>query len=122
MNLSLNLRAILSQRLIANIHNTRTIAIEIMFNQGQIRELILAGNVKEIREHIEKGKSSGMQTFEQALLQLYKNGIISEEVALAEADSPANLRLAMRQNSISKFNGSATDTLKSSEYISQKKF
>ena len=109
MNLSLNLKAVLSQRLVSNTGNTRSAAIEIMFNSGQIRELILDGNIKDIREHIERGTSSGMQTFEQALLTLVENGTITEEVALAEADSPANLRLAMRQKSIGKYRGSDTN-------------
>jgi len=101
-NLSLTLKAILSQRLVPNVQNTRSIAIEIMLNLGHIRELILEGNTKALREYIEKGNSSGMQTFEQALLKMYFDKVITEEVALAEADSPANLRLAMRQTSIEK--------------------
>ena len=114
MNLSLNLKAILSQRLIPNIRNTRSVAIEIMLNTGHIRELILEGNIKAIREQIEKGGSSGMQTFEQALLKMYESNIITEEVALAEADSPANLRLAMRQSNISKFMDIGNKTLEPS--------
>ena len=103
MSLSLNLRAIISQRLVRNVMNTRSLASEVMLNIGQIRDLILAGNIKEMREHIERGTSSGMQIFEQALLRLYEDEIITEEMALAEADSPANLRMAMRQHSVSKF-------------------
>ena len=122
MNLGLNLRAILSQRLITNVHNTRSIAIEIMFNIGHIKELILEGKVREIREQIEKGKSSGMQTFEQALLQLYEDEIITEEMAMAEADSPANLRLAIRQSSMGKYRGSADMPSKPIELVDKKQF
>jgi len=104
MNLSLNLKAVLSQRLVSNLQHTRSVAVEIMINTGQIRELILEGNIKAIRDQVERGTSSGMQIFEQALLEMYGKHIISEEVALAEADSPANLRLAMRQQSINRFN------------------
>jgi len=97
LNLSLNLKAILSQRLVVNKQKERSIAVEIMLNSGVIRELIAEGRVKEMREHIEKGSVQGMQTFEQALFVLYTNGTISEEVALAESDNPANLRLIIKQ-------------------------
>jgi twitching motility protein PilU len=103
MNLSLNLRAVLSQRLVKNTSNTRTVATEVMLNVGQIREMILEGHIKHIRELVEKGASSGMHIFEQSLLKLHDKNIITEEEALAEADSPANLRLAMRQQSMMKY-------------------
>jgi len=121
MNLGLNLRAILSQRLVKNTQNTQSLAIEIMFNIGHIKELILEGKVREIREQIEKGKSSGMQTFEQALLELYENEIITEETAMAEADSPANLRLAIRQSSIGKYRSSDMPS-KPIELVDKKQF
>ena len=121
MNLSMNLKAILSQRLVRNIKNTRSIANEIMFNSGQIRELILEGKIKEIRKYIEEGTSSGMQIFEQALLRLYEQDIITEDVALAEADSPGNLRLAMRQNSINKFKTTHDDS-KNAEFVDKNQF
>ena len=65
--------------------------------------------MKALRDQVEKGSSSGMQIFEQSLLKLYEDNIITEEVALAEADSPANLRMAMRQNRISKFSDPSED-------------
>ncbi len=97
MNLSFNLKSIISQRLVRNVENGRSIVTEVMLNEGLIKNMILDGRVNEIRELIEKGYGTGMRTFEQSLLELYINGVISEEVALAEADSPANLRLAMKQ-------------------------
>jgi twitching motility protein PilU len=97
LNLSFNLKAVLSQRLVRNKEDTRSIAIEILLNQGVIKALIQEGRVKEIRDHIEKGRSVGMQSFEQSLLDMYLAGTISEEVALAESDNPSNLRLAIRQ-------------------------
>lgn len=95
MNLSLNLRAVLSQRLVRNEQGTKSLALEIMLNQGLIRQLIEEGKIRQIREMIEKGSSEGMQTFDQCLFELYKKGEISEDVALAESDAPANLRLLM---------------------------
>ncbi|MEQ1789839.1 MAG: PilT/PilU family type 4a pilus ATPase, partial [Rickettsiales bacterium] len=67
LNLSLNLKAILSQRLMPNLQGTRSVGIEILLNSGIIHDLIAEGRVKEIREHIEKGHDSGMQTFEHSL-------------------------------------------------------
>lgn len=97
-NLSANLRAVLSQRLIPNLAGNRSLAIEVMLNKGVITDLIAEGRIKEIREHIEKGTIQGMKTFEQSLLEFYTEGIISEEMAIAESDNPANLRLAIKQH------------------------
>jgi len=102
LNLSFNLKAILSQRLVSSKQNHRTIAIEIMLNQGLIKNLIREGRIKEIRECIEKGRDTGMQTFDQALLDLYIQNIISEEAALAESDNPANLLLTIKQHNMGK--------------------
>ncbi|MEQ1705845.1 MAG: PilT/PilU family type 4a pilus ATPase [Rickettsiales bacterium] len=105
LNLSLNLKAILSQRLVLNRHGGRSIAVEILLNIGIIRDLIAEGRIKEIREHIEKGHDSGMQTFEQALFVLYTSGLITEQVAIAESDNPANLRLVIKQYEVGKSMG-----------------
>jgi len=102
LNLSLNLKAILSQRLIQNVHGGRTIALEILLNQGLIKNLIQEGRVKEIKEYIEKGRDEGMQTFDQALIDLFVAGQITEDMALAESDNPANLRLAIKQHEMSR--------------------
>ncbi len=100
LNLSLNLRAILSQRLIPNNFGTRTVAIEVMLNQGFIKQLIRDGQVKEIKECIEKGGDQGMQSFDQHLVSLWEKGVISEETAILEADTPSNIRLALRQKTM----------------------
>lgn len=101
LNLSLNLRAILSQRLVPNLKGTHSLAIEIMLNHGIIRQLIHDGKVKELKEHIENGTNEGMQSFDQHLLKLCFDGVIAESLALAEADNPANMRLAIKQRDIS---------------------
>lgn len=93
MNLSLNLKAVLSQRLLRNNEEKKSLALEVMLNQGLIRQLIEEGKIRQIREMIEKGTSDGMQTFDQSLFALYQSGAITEDMALAEADAPANLRL-----------------------------
>lgn len=122
MNLSFNLKAIISQRLVRNLSNTRSIVTEIMLNEGLIKNLILDGRVNEIRELIEKGYGNGMKTFEQSLLELFEQKIISEEVALAEADSPANLRLAMKHKGLHNYTAPAGMTLRDINITGQEQF
>ena len=96
-NLSLNLRAVLSQRLVKNTAGSKTLTTEILLNRGLIRQLISEGKIRQIREMIEKGGNEGMHTFDQHLFELVKSGTIDEETAIAEADSVANFQLAMTQ-------------------------
>lgn len=102
LNLSLNMKGILSQRLVKTKGGQRVAAIEVMLNEGLIRNLIEEGKPKEIKEIMEKSRGLGMQTFEQALIDLYRAGLISEEAALAEADNPANLKLQIRNLNFNK--------------------
>ena len=97
LNLSLNLRAILSQRLVTNLRGSRSLAMEIMLNNGLIKQLIEEGKIRQIKEMIEKGSSEGMISFDQSLLALVMQGTLSEEIAIIEADNPANLRLQIKQ-------------------------
>jgi twitching motility protein PilU len=92
-----NLQGILSQKLILMAKGGRTVAVEVMLNRGHIRNLIKENKMKDITDIISKNRSEGMQTFEQAIYTLYTNNIITEEVALAESDNPASLRLLIRQ-------------------------
>lgn len=96
LNLALNLRAILSQRLVPTIKGDRTLALEIMLNRGLIKQLIEQGKIRELREMIEKGGGEGMQTFDNHLFDLFQRRIISDEIALAESDSPSNMRLLIQ--------------------------
>ncbi|MBV8938957.1 MAG: PilT/PilU family type 4a pilus ATPase [Alphaproteobacteria bacterium] len=96
LNLSLNLRGILSQRLVHGHRGKRVLATEILLNQGMIRTLIREGKVQEIRGYIEKASDIGMHSFDQSLLELCLNGELEEEAAIAESDSPANLRLLFK--------------------------
>jgi twitching motility protein PilU len=97
LNLSLNLRAILSQRLIPNTAGKSSLALEIMINRGLIRQLIVEGKIRQIHEMIEKGRDEGMQSFDQHLFEMCKTEEISEAVAMAESDSSANLQLKLSQ-------------------------
>ncbi len=91
-DLSLNLRAIVSQRLIKGRHTGRVAAVEVLVNTPFVTELIAAGKVSELKEAMEKDTSSGMQSFDQALIDLFRNGLISHEETLANADSPNNIK------------------------------
>ena len=97
LNLSMNLRGIISQRLVRKEGGGRAAAIEIMLNQGYIKELIGKGEVKELKKAMEDNVQSGMQTFDQALLRLYTNKEITEDTALAEADNAGDLKMKIKQ-------------------------
>jgi twitching motility protein PilU len=92
-DLSSNLRAFVSQRLIPTVDNKRKAAIEVLLGSPTIQELIKRGDFSSIKEVMEKSEAGGMQTFDGALFKLYKAGHISLEEALKNADSPNNLRL-----------------------------
>ncbi len=92
-DLSLNMRAIVSQRLIPTVDGKRAAAIEILVGTPRAADLIAKGAVSELKELMEKSTEQGMQTFDQSLYKLYKEGRISLEGALKNADSKNNLRL-----------------------------
>ncbi|MEK7360832.1 MAG: PilT/PilU family type 4a pilus ATPase [Pseudomonadota bacterium] len=97
MDLSLNLKAVVSQRLIPLKEGKgRAAAIEIMLNSPLIADLIFKGEVHEIKEIMKKSRELGMQTFDQALFDLYEDGKISYEDGLRNADSVNDLRLNIK--------------------------
>ena len=96
MDLSLNLRAVISQRLLPKVDGGRVAAIEILINSPLIRDLIFKGKVHEIKEIMEKSEELGMQTFDMALFNLYESGQISYEDAMRSADSMNDLRLRIK--------------------------
>ena len=95
-DLSLNLRAIISQRLIPDIDGGRAVAAEVMLNTPYVADLVAKGAVEEIKEVMKRSREVGMQTFDQALYDLCQQGRISQEQALKNADSRNNLALEMR--------------------------
>ena len=100
MDLSLNTRAFVSQRLIARKDGVgRVAAMEIMLNSPLISDLIFKGEVHEIKDIIAKSREAGMQTFDQALFDLYEAGQISYEDALRNADSVNDVRLKIKLES-----------------------
>ena len=97
MDLSLNLRSFISQRLIAKRDGKgRVPAVEVLLNSPLIADLIFKGEVSEIKEIMKKSNELGMQTFDQALFQLHEAGHISYEDALRNADSVNDLRLRIK--------------------------
>ena len=97
MDLSLNLRALVSQRLLPKKDGKgRVAAIEIMLNSPLISDLIFKGEVQEIKEIMKKSRELGMQTFDQSLFDHYEAGRISYEDALRNADSLNDLRLQIK--------------------------
>jgi len=100
MDLSLNLKAMVSQRLIAKQDSKGRIAVvEVMLNSPLISDMIFKGEVTEIKEIMKKSRELGMQTFDQALFDAYEANQISYENALRNADSVNDLRLQIKLNS-----------------------
>ena len=90
-DLSMCLRAVISQRLIRNVQGNQVPAVEVLLNSALIADLIKNDQIEKIREAIEQSVSQGSQTFEQALYKLFKSGEITKEEALLNADSASNL-------------------------------
>jgi twitching motility protein PilU len=98
-DLSIGLRAIISQRLVRNKEGDQQPAVEILLNTSLIAELIKNGEITQIKEAMEQSLYPGSQTFEQALCRLYLDGIIAYDEALIASDSPTNLAWLVNQNS-----------------------
>ena len=100
MDLSLNLKGLVSQRLLPRqAGKGRAAAVEIMLNTPLISDLIFKGDVSEIKEIMKKSRNLGMQTFDQALFDLFEANVITYEDALRSADSVNDLRLQIKLNS-----------------------
>lgn len=107
LDLSLNLQAFVSQRLIPNQQGARSAAIEILLGTPSVNELITRGDIGSIKEVMEKSEELGMKTFDKALFDLYEAGKITAEEALKNADSVNNLRLRIK---MADENGTMTST------------
>jgi len=91
-DLSIGVRCVISQRLVRTADGRRVPAVEVMLNTKLISELIAKGDIGAIKEAMEQSMSAGSQTFEQALFRHYQAGTITLDEALANSDSPTNLR------------------------------
>ncbi len=99
-DLSVSLKAVISQRLVKTVEGKRTPAMEVLLNTRNIQELIEKGEIGEIKEAMEKSMSPGSQTFEQDLFRLVRQGKVSTDEALANADSATNLGLLLGNSGI----------------------
>ena len=98
MQLSLNIRAIISQRLLQRADGTgRTAGMEIMINTPRIRDLMLKGEIDTIKEAMVLSTGQGGQTFDQCLVGMFNEGIITEEMAIAQSDSSNDVRILIDQ-------------------------
>jgi twitching motility protein PilU len=91
MDLAHYLRAVMSQRLVRSRNGKLLAAVELMLNTPHIRDLMLKGDISAIKEAHRDSGEQGMQTFDDALLDLYKDGSITLDEAMSHADSRANL-------------------------------
>lgn len=93
VDLSLNLQAFVSQRLVATNNGKRTAAVEVLLGTPRVRDLVSRGEISELREVMDKSEHLGMQSFDSALFKLYESGHIVLEEALRNADSPNNIKV-----------------------------
>lgn len=100
LSLSLHLNAIMAQQLVPNKNGQLVAAFEVLLNTPRMSDLIRNGNIQEMTEHVERESNSGMQSMDQSLYELYRNGTISAETALEYANSYRNMRLKMRLSAV----------------------
>jgi twitching motility protein PilU len=97
LNLASNLRAIISQRLVPTVQGSLTVVMELMLNEGLIRDLIAEGKISKIREVMEANQSTGMLTFDQSLMDLFSGGLITEETAISQSDMQSDMRIKIQK-------------------------
>ena len=102
LNLSMNLKSIISQRLIPSRKGGLVPALEILINQALIREQIQKGDYEKIPDVMEQNSSIGMCTFDQSLMGLYAQGHISEETAISQSDKSSDMAVKIRQHKLGK--------------------
>jgi twitching motility protein PilU len=110
LDLSAALQAIISQRLIRTKTGARVAAVEVLLNTRHIAELIEKGEINEIKEALEKSMSPGSQTFEQALFKMFIEGKITQEEAMANADSATNMLWLINQATAGQITGATPST------------
>ena len=98
MQLSLNMRAIVSQRLVPTIEGKRAALIEILLDSPRVKDLILKGEITMLKETMAESYFEGMQTFDQHIFDMYQAGILDHNNAIAYADSPNDVRLKIKMS------------------------
>jgi twitching motility protein PilU len=96
-SVAMNLRAVICQRLVPGVQQNSVLALEILLNEGSIRDLIKEGKINKMRDIMDQNASLGMLTFDNALVELVKQGMITEETAVNNADIQADLQVKLQQ-------------------------
>lgn len=109
LNLSMNLKAVVSQRLLPAISGGLVPAMEVMLNEALIREIIVKGQYEKITDVMEKNRSMGMCTFDQALLDLYGKGRISEETVINQSDKSSDIKVKLQSIKLGQGNADLSD-------------
>jgi twitching motility protein PilU len=120
MDLSLNIQAIVSQRLIPTTTGSRCAAVEVLLGTPMVSDQILKGDIEGLKETMKKSENIGMKTFDTALFELFKEGLITEEEAVRNADSANNVRLNIkfaREESESGGTGLSLESIDDNEQI-----
>lgn len=97
LSLSLNLKAIIAQRLVTDVNGSMTVAVEVLLNQGLIKDYIQDGKIHKIPALMQQNYAQGMCTFDQSLIGLYMQGKISEDTAAAQADVPGDVKTRIQK-------------------------
>jgi twitching motility protein PilU len=105
LDLAAALSAVISQRLVRTKAGGRVAAVEVLLNTRHVSELIEKGEISEIKEALEKSMSPGSQTFEQALFKLFMDGKVTQEEAMANADSATNMLWLINQATAGEITG-----------------
>lgn len=117
LNLSMNLKAIISQRLLPCIQGGMAPAFEIMLNQGFVRELILEGKIEKITDVMEQNTNLGMSTFDLSLLNLYQRGLITEETVISQSDKASDIKVKLQQVKLGNDGQDAFSQIDTSSFI-----
>jgi len=112
LQLSLNLKGIISQRLIPGVNGMRVAAVEILLDTPRVKDLIHKAEIEMLKEAIAQGTLEGMQTFDQSIFDLYMQGIIDYDSAIGYADSPNDLRLRIKMEEAGAKKGALPSGLK----------
>jgi len=115
MQLSLNLKAVISQRLVPALDGKRTAAVEILLDTPRVKDLILKGEIGLLKETMALSQEEGMQTFDQHLYDLYQAGKIDYDAAISYADSPNDLRIRIKVSGAKKVEQSRPLRLRTDE-------
>jgi twitching motility protein PilU len=115
LQLSLNLKSIISQRLVPSTNEMRVAATEILLDTPRVKDLIYKNKIDLLKEAMSQGTVEGMHTFDQALFALYKKGLITYDSALAYADSVNDIRLRIKIDEVDGDDGNASSGKKSED-------